>query len=486
MAKKIDQNYINSLKKALKNNSKPITVADAATKSGLSFLNTKEALNFLVFDYRGNLSVTSDGELLYDFPYGFSKPWQQKEKFDELLGKAKKFGLGLLKFLVRSWITIVMVGYVVIFVLILIALTFSKNSDRDRGNSFAGSLMFHTLFRLVMDSLFWTFHPFSPLRIARDPYYDNYYRSHHMPRKKQIPFYEKVNGFFFGPEEKKDSKEEITKLALQEIRAQKGRIGMLDLMRVTGLNKEEADSFIARLMVDYDGDVTVSENGGIIYEFPELRRTALREHVSSPPPIWHKRVLLLPFTGNDSSSNMLIAGLNGFNLVMSYVAIKNSWTLEKIQYLVTMASQNIPPEFMPPAPQGTPLLLGWIPFIFSTLLFLIPATRALFRNSKRKQVAAKNGKRGLIKTILSKLGFGGIKEETLKKGWVELSNLKPDNKEFTREVIKLGGELEINENDMAVYRFRAIENELESLAKSRSHASDEEAMVGEIIFSSEK
>lgn len=470
------EKIISSLKQGIGSISVPITVADAAAKSGLSLIDTKSGLNYLTAEYRGTLSATSDGELLYGFPTGFTKPWEQRERMAELWQKIKKASLGVLKFVVRAWISIVMIGYVVIFALILLALTFSKRDD-DSSSFSAG--MFHVLIRLVLDSLFWTFHPFSPFYVGHDDYYDRY-----APRKKKTPFYEKVNRFFFGPEKKVLDEQELVKIALQEIRAQKGRIGLFDLMRVTGLSKDEADPFMAKLMLNYEGDVVVSNDGGIIYEFPAIRKSALSETTKSPPPIWYKREPIPPFTGNETSSNLLIAGLNGFNLMMSSIAIANSWTLEKLNYMFTVAKSQVPPEFMPPPPEGVPLLLGWIPFIFSLALFAIPLVRGLFRGKLKQEITATNGKRGLLRAILTKLGLGGIKEDTLRQGWTEQAQAKVDDREFTREIIRLGGELELNERDAPVYRFKALEAELSALDHARKRASDREVDVGEVVFNS--
>lgn len=476
----MSQSKLDSLKQALGTKTSPVTVADASAKSGLSLNDAKDGLNELVAEYRGHLSATSEGELLYSFPTGFSKPWETPEKLSALWQKIKKTALGAMKFFVRAWISIVMVGYVVIFALILLALTFSKNSDRDNDSgSLSSSLMFHSLFRLLMDSLFWTFHPFSPFYVGHDPYYD-----HHRSQKPKMPFYEKVNRFFFGPEEKPVDEQELSRLALQEIRAQKGRIGLMDLMRVTGLSKEQADPFMAKLMLAHDGDVQVSQTGGIYYEFSAMRKTALNEHISSPPPVWHKRELLPPFTGNTSGSNLLIASLNGFNLFMSTVALANGWTIAKLKYIFMVASAKMPPEyFPPPPPESMPLVLGLIPFVFSIALFMIPISRAMLRGKKKQEIDAKNGRRGLIRAILSKLSLNGIKEDTLRKAWVEQAQSNPSDKVLTQEIIKLGGEMEISGTE-AVYRFQDIESELSALESARKKASVSEARVGEVIFSS--
>ena len=118
MTKTVNDNVLVSLKNGLRDIKGQITLADASLKSGLSLLDAKGGLNHLLMEYRGSLSATSEGELLYGFPTGFNKPWETEEALERLWAKTKKFSLGILKFLVRSWITIVMVGYVVIFALI--------------------------------------------------------------------------------------------------------------------------------------------------------------------------------------------------------------------------------------------------------------------------------------------------------------------------------------------------------------------------------
>ncbi len=470
---------IESLKKAIGSKTGRLTLEDASTISGLSLSDAKQGLNYMLAEYRGSLSVSSEGELLYAFPSGFSKPWQTEERFKLLWQKFKTAGLGILKLLVRAWISIVMVGYVVIFALILIAITFSKSSDRDEGPSFSSQLMFHTLLRLILDSLFWTFHPFSPFRVQHDNFYDAY-----QPRLKKAPFYQRVNNFFFGPEVIAFDNTAAVKLVLQEIRAQKGRIGLIDLMRVTGLSKEEADPFMAKLMLDYDGDIIVSEEGGIFYEFASMRKSAQHEIVRPAPSIWHQREKLPAFTGNTTGSNLMIIGLNGFNLLMSSVAIANQWTIEKFRYVLAVSQTDLPAHLIPPAPEGTPLLLGWVPFLFSSALFLIPVSRALLRGKQQRDVNNTNGKRGLLKIILSKLGFGGIEEQELKKGWVEQAQAPVEEKEFNREIIRLGGDLDI-ESGKSIYQFNAIEAEVKALNTARKQASAKEVSVGSIVFSSD-
>ncbi|MEM7589255.1 MAG: hypothetical protein AAF320_03745, partial [Myxococcota bacterium] len=406
------------LKKSLQGSLHQLTIADAAAQSGLSLHDAQLGLHHLVGEYRGHLSVTDKGELLFSYPHAFAKPWERMDRLKRWWGKIKRFALGAAQFFVRAWISIVLVGYVVIFAVVLLALSAAgRSSDRQEGPSFGGALLFHTLFRIVLDSLFWTFHPFSP-----------FYVGHNMrarQAKASTPFYEKVNRFFFGPQPQPEDPRETTRILLAEIRAQAGRIAVYDAMKVTGLSKQELDPILARLMLDYEGDVTVSPEGALIYQFPQLRRSSQVSTALHPPPIWQKREPLLPLTGNTGGSNVLIAGLNGFNLIMSMVAIQGGWTLEKLRYLIQASSSQIPPELLPPPPVGEPIFLGWVPFIFSLALFALPLVRLFLRNREKNRVQTANGQRGLLRAVLTQLTQQGLPESALKKAWQQAAQSPP-------------------------------------------------------------
>src|SRR5580698_10223068 len=54
----------------------PLTVADAAARSGLALRDAEAGLTWLSSEYRGQLRVTADGDLVHLFPSGFTKPWE--------------------------------------------------------------------------------------------------------------------------------------------------------------------------------------------------------------------------------------------------------------------------------------------------------------------------------------------------------------------------------------------------------------------------
>src|SRR5262249_30546973 len=153
-----------TLAAALAGSGPDFTIADAATTSGLPLRDAETGLHALVHEYRGHLRVTNDGELVFRFPNGFTKPWETRTKIQRAVGALGRGLVGVARFVVRAWITIVLIAYAVLFVALLVGLTFARSGggDRDRGGG-VGFELGYVFFRILGDALFWTFHPFSPL-----------------------------------------------------------------------------------------------------------------------------------------------------------------------------------------------------------------------------------------------------------------------------------------------------------------------------------
>jgi hypothetical protein len=483
-----------ALEQALAGKGKDFTIADAAAKSGLPLRDAETGLHALVHEYRGHLRVTSEGELLFRFPNGFTKPWETRTRLAALADRAGRAAVGVGRFVVRAWISIVLVAYALIFLALLLAMTFARSSGDSRGSSRGGGAgleLGYVFFRVVADALFWTFHPFSPFAYTSYGYGYGYgyagpvSRGRREPRRKkdETPFYEKVNRFFFGPDVPPPDPREMEQRILAEIRAEKGRIGLADVIRVTGLPRDEADPLMARLLLDYDGEVEVSEEGGIVYRFESLRKTADEGRpVERPKPIWDRLKRLVPLTGNTAGTNVMIALLNGFNLLMSLWAMSEHFTLEKVAWVFQTLQHVRPPPQLPP--EGTAIALGIVPLVFSIALFVLPLLRAAYRPVKERRIARENGRRGMLRAILGE-GGGEVTDESLRHAWKEAAGAEPDPKVLTREVVALGGDVEIADDGTVRYRFADFEAEAKALEAEREAASEAEAKVGPVIFSSE-
>lgn len=474
-----------ALKNALKGHKGELTVADAAARSGLALRDAERGLYALLERYPGNLKATSEGELLFSFPSGLDKPRKELSGWHRFLKKTGKVLRTAGRFLVRAWISVVMIGYALAFLAVVVGLIVaSSNSNRDdnRGGIGGGGIQLgYVLLRVISEALWWTFHPawaFYP--DARYGYGQGDPRR--AKKKEGVPFYQKVNRFVFGPEAPPEDPREREQRMLAEIRRKQGRIGVSDVMRVLGVPRQEAEPFLARLMLDYDGEVQVSDDGGITYSFPAVRRTAGETRVASRGEKLAERLRLPELTGNSAGSNFLIAALNGFNLVMALFATAVGLTVADVFRLF---------EGIPPQADGMAWALGIIPAIFSTAIFAMPVWRALKRPAEKRKVARENGRRSVMREVLSRLETSGgqgasFDEKELARAWQEAAGTAPDEKELVRAVLEMGGDVEVSEGGRAQYRFRDLEAEFAALEKERALAGSHEERVGEVVFTAEE
>ncbi|HLK38067.1 MAG TPA: hypothetical protein VKU41_15000 [Polyangiaceae bacterium] len=458
----------------------PLTVADAAAKSGLALRDAESGLTWLSKEYRGQLRVTADGDLVHIFPTGFSKPWETRDAIARAAGAVGHAAMGVVRFVVRAWVTIVLVGYAAVFVALILGLAFARQGNDDRrGNDLPGGAIAYAFFRVLGDALFWTFHPWSPFAVA--PMWEGpAYRPARRARSDGVPLYERVNRFFFGPTPAPEDPRAEEQRVLAAIRAGKGRIGLADVMRVTGLPRERADPLMAKLMLDYDGDVAVSEEGGIVYRFPAIRRTA--EAVSDtrpPPPAWTRAKPLPPLTGNSPGANLGIGALNAFNLFVSLWALTNDMTIERVVHLF----DRIP---HPIADTGIPIALGIVPFVFSLVLFVVPAARALARPARERRAAEERGRLAVLREVVDRVAAKQpVTDQAVKEAWRQGAGRVPDPKRVDRELVALGGDVAIDDAGRTRWRFVDLETEAAAVAAEREAASDEEARLGKVVFATD-
>lgn len=468
------------LAKAIADPTLPFTVADASVASGLSLRDTEAGLHVLTSEYRGHLRVSEDGDLVHVYPHGFTKPWQTTELLDRVFAKVTGVLLGVLRFVVRAWLLIVMVAYSLLFIALVIGLTFTGRSDhRDGVGNVAG-----VLFRALAEAVFWTFHPFSPFYVG--------YRNDLMEdevvfqpnRPADVPFYEKVNRFVFGPTLPPPDPHAVRARVLDEIRRLEGRIGLADVMRITGLPRDQADPLMARLMLDHDGSVDVADQGGIVYRFESLRRTAGAQPKSPPArPAWESPPALPPLTGNNGGANFGIAALNVFNALFASIVIANGLTIANVLRIFEHRPKG-EPLVLPP--DGMPIALGVVPLVFSLAVLAMPLVRGALRGRKKARVNDEKARLEILREVLARAPKKEpVSDETLRQVYRVATGNEPTSKELTKRVVELGGDVDVGPEGEVRYRFADLEAEAEALEEERARAPKDEARLGKIVFTSE-
>jgi hypothetical protein len=433
---------------ALRGRGAKLTRADAIAASGLPEDEAGRALTTLLKEYRSHLAATASGELVYQFDPTFAR-----RDAVSLRERAAAVGATLWKafsFLFKIAIVATLVGYFALFVAMMVALLFARSSsdrDDDRGGGGFG-----------IGPLFWFW--------GLDPGPDAYGRRR-MPaarRAASVPFYKRVFAFVFGPPTPKVDALEDEKRIVAHIRAQRGRIAPVDLVRLMGWTFARAEEEATRLMVDYGGEPEVTDDGVVVYAFKDLRRTAGGPSESAAPGWAADRLEPTPpLTGNEPGTNALIAVFNGFNLLAPF------WIVPAFEARmhVSLASWQ--------------LLLVDFPLAFSAVFFAVPFGRWVKARIEAHARRTRNDRRRLLGHI-----FAGTDARRGPRLREELAPSPALGALLDRELVSLGGDVaaEPDAQGRVRYTFPRIEQETAALARARAAAPTTERDAGAVVFSS--
>ena len=257
---------------------------DLATKAGISLSQARKDLTALASLSRGDIAVSVDGDLIYTFPeninsvltsnsakYRALTTW--REKVAPPLFYATKVGFGV----------VLVASLVAIFSAIFFINTGSSRDDDRRERRGGGMPMF--------GGGFWGPSPFDFFYYR--PYYSRYYYSPAYSDGYRDPgemgFLESVFSYVFGDGDPNgDVEERRLALVAEMIRTNGGAVTAEQLApfcdeiptpNVAGgkLGEERAyvdESFVLPIVSQLDGVPQVTEDGDIVYTFPDLMTSA--------------------------------------------------------------------------------------------------------------------------------------------------------------------------------------------------------------------
>lgn len=288
-----------------------VTIGDVATQAGLELNVAQQGLLALASEAGGHLQVTDSGDILYQFPKNFrtilrNRFWRLR--LQELWQKI----WGTLFYLIRISFGIILIISIIVMFLAIVAILIAVNSKD--GDSNSGSDRDGGGFFFFPTDIFWIFNP--------SPDYNRYESRAGQGKSssaRSMNFLEAVFSFLFGdgnPNEDLEEKRWQTIGTL--IRNHGGAIAAEQvapyLDNVTSSNQETED-YILPVLARFNGYPQVSDQGDLIYYFPELQVTAKKRTLTAISSYLNEK--RWQFSQADSGQIMLSLGLGTVNIVLA-------------------------------------------------------------------------------------------------------------------------------------------------------------------------
>jgi hypothetical protein len=476
---KSEKQYYTILENYSKKN-KQYTLNDASSVTGISLFETENAVKTLLENYECRLKVTESGNLIYDFGNYLKARHKKtfKQHFNDFLNILWKGFTIFYKFLISAFLVVYFVVFLVILIGVVIA---ALSGGKDNDNKGVGNFLY-AVFRIFLTIFEWnTIMGYNNTYRRTDRYGYNY---RHYTEKKGVladitgnkgdsvsnkGFVASVYDFVFGPPRFEinplENMQELATFLLEN----KGLICTSEIQALAGWSRPEAENFMTEALSNFNGNAEVSDKAVLYGNFTGLLER--RDSIKGAPVIyyWDEYEPEYELTGNKSERDAGIVAMNIFNLILSGVVIGGAFSAITVKIPILI------------------ILLGWIPFIYSVLFFLIPALRWLTLLPKRKKQHITNIRKRLMKAIfqeqsakitlkkLTAVANSNSKEEKLSEKLVE--NIMMD------VIYDLKGDSSVDSNGEVVYSFEELDVELDEIERLRNSTRDDKNL-GKIVFES--
>jgi hypothetical protein len=291
-----------------------VTVGDVAANAGLALNLAQQELIALASETQGHLQVAETGDIVYLFPQNFrtilrNKYWQLR--WQKWLSKIWQ----IIFYLIRISFGIILVSSIIIMLLaiaiLVIAISSSKGDDNNDSRG-GGNLIFLPNFWFSPD-FFWIFTPNYQQK--------RYQRQQETNQLNKMNFLESIYSFLFGDGNPNPNLEERR---WQQIGAViKNNNGAVIAEQIApyldniNIYNERDEDYMLPILTRFNGYPQVSNQGEIIYYFPELQVTAERRSESKVPD--YLRENNWQFSLASSGQKIFAFFLGGLNFVLALV-----------------------------------------------------------------------------------------------------------------------------------------------------------------------
>lgn len=287
-----------------------VTVGDVAAKAGLDLNTSQKGLLALASAVGGDLQVAESGDIAYVLPRDFRGILRAKYVQIQLQEAWAKIW-GVLFYLIRISFGIFLILSIVLIFVAIIAIVIAANSSRNDNNSRSSNFNFP---RILFFPDFWWF-------FGSDPYRSRQSERNPQRNPEEMNFLEGIYSFLFGdgnPNATLESRrwQEVG----QQIINQKGAVIAEQIAPYLDLPPgplPSSENFMIPVLSRFNGIPQVTDQGEIIYYFPDLQATAREQRQKTVSPYLEE--ITWKFTRASSGQVMLAIGLGCVNLVGALV-----------------------------------------------------------------------------------------------------------------------------------------------------------------------
>ena len=485
MAEATQEEAVTLIDAQLQQGQRHFTLTEAAAMTGLSMDAVRHAMDALLTRYVCRLQVSEQGDLIYHFGDTLRRRGEKTaaERRQELLDWLWR----IFTVIYKAWIAVTLVVYFILFlvivIVVLVAMSSQQSGDgRRRRNS---AVQLGGLFELFFAIFRWrTITGAVDYQQDRDGYrYQHYEPRPAVLNDRKKSFIASVYDFVFGP-----PRVEIDPLANErEVAAyllqNKGVVVASELSALAGWNFPQADTFLADCVVRYRGELRISDNAVLYGQFDDIMRGVGEVETGVITHYWDEYEPEYEWTGNSGAHNAAMILMNSFNLLMAFVVMSGG--------LSAMAAQARPDTFLGFLAANETLVsvvLGWIPFVFSLLFFLIPLARGLKLSGLRRRRREANIRKRLFKAIFARQGQPQTADEVLaaaNANAVEESLSRPVVETMLKELsLDMPGDMSVSDAAEVQVAFPRIAAELQEIQRIREHRQVDDTL-GDIIIESD-
>jgi len=438
-----------------------LTPQDAATATGLTVGEARDALARLMELYITRVTADDKGNVLF----AFETPLRRRgtKTAAEKWAEWKDAIWRGFKVFFKIWIGLMVIVYFVVMLVAVIAIMVAQSSgdrdNRDRRRN-DGDNMLGGLLRVLSEGLqfaFWS-RAASPIGYAVDDY--GYRYRNVTPGKgkaKEKSFIIAIYDLALGPERAPRDPLADEQEAAAFLRAERGILVPSEIVGLSGVPLVDAEERMADYLVRFNGDPTITDEGVVVGEFESFIGGAAARADATIVPYWDEYEAPYEHSGNSAGRNVAIILMVGFTLVAGVGLLGGG-----------LAALAVYGSFFHSGLAR--FLLGYIPIAFSIIYFLVAALRLPGVKKKERERLERNREKKVMRAIFQQKLWHNTADQ------IYFTMVSLGEKELSKEQVtailgkllpKLQGDLDLGPNGEAIYNFDRVAREIEAAERLR-------------------